>query len=309
MGRWSLSLACALACIGCGPNTAASDDDSTGSSTTTSSDDDDASTRGSESPDTTADPTSATTSTSTSTTTPETDEDATTFDPPPDSCSDVDVERCADADVGQAGCGVHSGPGFRYDATTGACTVLGDYAVCLSGGVLPAPTTAWSVDESGVATIVQLKNMPFDLDVGAWSRCSCWHAGSPFACWACPATGSECGGGEPSCGGATTEEECAAAISDCAWVQTTVFAGAGDGCEPVSTGARCVEVLPGEADCALAVPPDECGEWTEPAPPYARPVEGGVEVITGVGCDAYPGGYMACWSAPGGDPAACSCPC
>jgi hypothetical protein len=91
-------------------------------------------------------------------------------------------------------------------------------------------------------------------------------------------------------------------------VQTALFDGTGNGCAPGSTGARCVEMLPGKADCTLAVAPDECGEWSEPAPPYVRPTDGGVEVITGVGCDGYPQGYMACWSAPG-DPAACSCAC
>jgi hypothetical protein len=310
--RWSLSIGCALACLGCGPDAATAGESSTGSSvTTTSSGDEEETTRGSDSIDTGADPTSTTgmttTTASTTMSATSTDEDATTFDPSPASCSEVDIDRCEEADVGQDGCAVHSGPGFRYDVATGSCADLGEYDVCMHSGVLTSPTTAWSVDPSGDVVIVQLLNTPFDLGAGLWSRCSCWHPGSPFACWACPEQGSECGG-EPSCDGATTEEECAAAISDCAWVQTTVFDGVDNGCEPVSAGARCVQVLPGKDDCALAVAPDECGEWSEPAPPYVRPVDGGVEVITDVGCGGYPLGYMACWSAPG-DPAACSCPC
>jgi hypothetical protein len=294
---WRFAISCAVACIGCGPESNDADDGSTGSTgsvaTTTSTDD--ASTRGSESMDTGA----TTTRTSTSTSTTTTDTDVATLDTGHGTCGDVDVSRCEDV-----GCAVYSEHAFRYDASAGECIDLGPYDLCLSAGGSQAPSDVWRIDERGEVIVVPLNVIPFDLGEGPWSGCGC-RAGDPFACWGCATQTSGCGFSEANCGDATTPEACAAEPSgECQWVDTVVVAGDGSECKEVEQRQRCITVLSAKGSCAVADPPASCD-----ALPFVRAVDGGIEIMTGVACDDWPVGYMPCWSAPAGDPAACSCAC
>lgn len=195
-----------------------------------------------------------------------------------------------------------SGVAFRYDATVGACIEEGPLDVCASGPAQETPTDFWRVDDRGEVIVLQLSSSPSGL--GPWSGCGC-RPGNPFACWGCP--DADCG--PAICGDAATEDECSERPGDCLWVDAFVVTGDGAGCAAGEPFGRCIDALPAKADCSLATPPAACGEWSEPAPPYVRPVDGGIEVITGVPCDVLPWGYMPCWSAPAGDPAACECAC
>lgn len=276
--------------LGCGLDSIAPvADSSTGIESTTSSE-------GSASATTTgvASTTSSGDTTGTTTSTTSGSSDGATLDTGHGSCGDVDLEDCAGV-----GCQVHPGIESRYDADAGVCIEIGPLDLCASSFALAAPVDVWRVDERGDVRIVHLLNAPSDL--GPWSPCGC-DPGDPFACWGCVCLSNG------SCGDNATADECAAEGRDCRWVDAVVVEGDGTGCVTSEPVGRCVTVLPAKADCALASPPDSCG-WTEPAPPYVRPVDGGIEVITGVACDVLPYGYMPCWSAPGGDPAACACAC
>lgn len=205
-----------------------------------------------------------------------------------------------------AGCSAWQGEAFSWESATGVCASLGETMICSDAeGALPAPSYYWRAGADGGVDIVMLNSSPFS--VGEWERCGC-GPGDPFACYGCNA-GTGCSSGD-TCNDATDAESCAAEPDpSCVWVETSTYADDGTSCEPTSVGGRCVIGLEDKASCELAVPPPRCAEWTDDAPPYARPVDGGVEVIQWSSCDALPHGYMPCWSAGVGDPAACECLC
>jgi hypothetical protein len=216
------------------------------------------------------------------------------------SCGALEVDECE-----AAGCVVFSGVAFRYDASVGVCIEEGPLDVCASGPAQQTPTDFWGIDDRGEVIVLQLLSSPSGL--GPWSGCGC-RPGDPFACWGC--SGEPGCSGQGMCSGVMTADECTTFPGGgCQWVEAFVVTGDGAGCAAAEPFGRCVDAVPAKADCRLATPPVACGDWSEPAPPYVRPVDGGIEVITGVPCDVFPWGYMPCWSAPAGDPPACECAC
>jgi len=218
---------------------------------------------------------------------------------------EIDCSTFATQDACEAaGCNVEHGEAFAWDSATGVCSSLGPTIVCHATGVLTAPGDYWR-EVDGVVEVVQLNNMPFDLD--GWERCGC-VPGDPFGCFGCGSSGS-CNAQE--CDRATDAEACAAldASIGCAWVETTVYAADGVGCAVVESAGKCITGLPGKASCELVEAPQSCAAWTSESPPYVRSVDGGIELVDWASCDAWPMGYMPCWSAGVGDPAACDCAC
>jgi len=203
-----------------------------------------------------------------------------------------------------AGCRVEHGDAFAWDDATGVCTSLGPTFVCHdSEGVLTAPGYYWRAVDDEVE-VVLLNSMPFDLQ--GWQRCDC-RPGDPLACFGCGA-GPECTA--QACD-AIDAEACAALdpAEHCAWVEVTTFAADGTGCMTTATQGRCIIALPDKASCELVDMPRTCAQWTDASPPYVRSVDGEMELLGGTSCDAWPMGYMPCWSAPVDDPAVCDCAC
>lgn len=203
-----------------------------------------------------------------------------------------------------SGCNVEHGEAFAWDDATGVCTSLGPTFVChASPGVVTAPAFYWRAVEAEIE-LVRLNNAPFDLP--GWDPCGC-GPGDAFACYGCDA-GLGCSV-KDTCGDSLDAESCAARPGgDCVWAETTTYEGEGTSCEAVSSGGRCVIGLVGKASCEIVTPPRDCA-WTEDAPPYVRPIDGGVERLYWTTCETLPHGYMPCWSAVAGDPAACDCAC
>lgn len=277
-----------LCVISCGETSAGP---STGATTSTTTE-----------PTTTAtETTSSSDTTSTGTTTSSTSDGST--DTAVASCSEWSTEAECEAAFG---CSVERGEAFAWDDAVGVCTSLGPTFVCHgSMGVLTAPGYYWRAVEDGVE-VVQLSNMPFDLE--GWDPCGC-EPGDPLACFGC-ATSPGC---VPSdgCSDATDADACAAQQPSeyCAWVEVTTLAGDGTGCTTTATEGRCIVAFPQKANCDLVDIPRTCASWTDASPPYVRSVENGMELVRGTSCDAWPMGYMPCWSSRVADPAACECGC
>jgi hypothetical protein len=219
---------------------------------------------------------------------------------------EIDCSTFATQDACEAaGCNVEHGEAFAWDSASGVCSSLGPTIVCHdSPGVLTAPGDYWRVVGDAIE-VVLLNNMPFDLD--GWERCGC-RPGDPYACFGCGSSPT-CGAAE-TCIDATDAEACAARhpSSGCTWVETTTYEADGAGCAVVESAGKCITGLPGKASCELVEAPQACA-WTSESPPYVRSVDGGIELLAMPSCDAGPMGYMPCWSAGVGDPAACDCGC